>query len=256
MLQTFTSSFNTHENEKEELFDNDLCDLNMLFNDCLWDFCSRIQIILQDLPLNMFKNNLVYEFYQRETSTRRRVQCLKEILQQSIQLQKRIVNIYYENVTMNKKSLQKTCNSIYQISKDILCGKRSNGLVDSLQSQIRISFTNFVSNILKFIVNDYGLETLFKLSTGRNGYESLLNLIDYSSFPVNDDIDNDPQSFSANQGIFQLTNHYSYIPQTPLYHLFHQRIKTLADEIKLALHLKINKHQGSNTILIFYLKIV
>ncbi len=256
MLQIFTSSFNTHEQEKEELFDNNLCDFNMLFNDCLLDFCSRIQIILQDLPSNMFKNNLVYEFYQRETSIRRRFQCLKEILQQSTQLQKRIINSYYENVTMNKKSVQKTCNSIYQISKDILCGKRSNSLVDSLQSQIRISFTNFVSNILKFIVNDYGLETLFKLSTGQNGYESLLNLIDYSAFSVNDDIENDTSSFSKPQGIFQLTNHYSCIPQTPLYHLFHQRIKTLADAIKLTLHVNKNEYQGSITLLIFYLKII
>jgi hypothetical protein len=250
MLQIFTSSFTTNKNENEEIFDNNLCDLNILFNDCLWDFCSRIQIILHDLPLNMFKNKLVHEFYQRETSTRRRVQCLKEILQQSTQLQKRIVNIYYENVTINKKSFEKTYNSIYQMSKDILCGKRSNSLVDSLQSQIRITFTNFVSNILKFIVNDYGLETLSKLSNNRNDYESLLNLIDCSSFPIDDEIENDSRSYSSYQGIFQLTNHYSCIPQTPLYHLFHQRIKTLADEIKLTLHLKKDENQGSNISLV------
>lgn len=247
MLQVFTSSFNTQENqseEEEEVTNNDLCDLNILFNDCLWDFCSRIQIIRQDVPENIFKNKVVYEFYQRDTSTYRRVQCLKDILQQSTQLQNRIVDIYYENVTINKKSLQKTCNSIYQISKDILCGKRSNSLVDSFQSQIRTTFTNFVSNILKFIVNDYGLETLYKLSTDEYGYKSLLNLIDYSAFPVNDDVENDIQPFTNNQGIFQLTNRYSCILQTPLYHLFHQRIKTLADDIKQTLHPKINEHQG------------
>jgi hypothetical protein len=244
MLQIFTSSFNKHEHKNMESFDDTLSDLNKLFNDSLWDFCSRLQIISQDLPSNMFRNNVVYEFYQRQTSTLRRVQCLKEILQQSAQLQERIVKIYYENVAINQKSSQKTAHSIYQISKDILCGKRSNSLMDSLQSQIRVSFTTFVSNVFKFIVNDYGLETLSKLSNNENGYESLLNLIDYSSFVVNDDMENDPQSLLTTQGIFQLANHYSCIPQTPLYYLFHQRIKTLADEIKSTQHFKQNDYQG------------
>jgi hypothetical protein len=251
-LQSFTSSFKTHEQE-EESFDNTLYDLNALFNDCLWDFCSRIQILLQKLPPDMYKNHLAYEFYQRETSTARRVQCLKEILQQSTQLEKRIVNIYHENVAMNRNSLRKTCNSMYQLSKDILCGKRFNSLVDSLQSQIRISFTNFVSNFLRLIVTDYGLETLPKLSTGRTGYESLLNLIDYSSFVVDEDTDNGAQPLSTTQGIFQLTNHYACIPQTPLYHLFHQRIKSLADEIKLTSSSNENHYHGMIYICYLYL---
>jgi hypothetical protein len=233
MLQILTSSFNTHENDKHD----ELCDLQSLFDDCLLDFCSRLQIILQDLPENRFKNRLVYEFYQRQISTRQRFQYLKEILQQCQQLEQRIVNIYYENVSINQKSFTKICQSVYQLSKDILCGKRSNSLVDSLQSQTRLSFTNFVSNILKFIVNDYGLETLNKLSTDQN---ILLNLIDYSSFSINDNDDLTPQ------GIFQLTNHYSCIPQTPLYYLFQQRIKILADEIKQTLRFKQNEYQGLN----------
>ena len=234
MLQILTSSFNTTANERQgDVSDNNICDLKALFNDCLWDFCSRLQIILQDLPADRFQNSLVYEFYQRQTSTKRRVECLKEILQQSQQLEQRIVGIYHENLSANRQSFDKTCRSIYQLSKDVLCGKRSTSLVDSLQSQIRSAFTNFVSNILKFIVNDYGLETLHKLSTGDRSYQLLLNLLDYSSFLVTDNnIEDDPQMTSTIQTTFQVTNHYSCIPQTPLYHLFQQRIKTLADEIK------------------------
>ena len=98
-------------------------------------------------------------------------------------------------------------------------------LIDSIQSQTKNSFTNFVSNIFKFIVNDYGLDTLTKLSIDYQNYGSLLTLIDYQSFATKDDQDL--------QGIFQLITHYSCIPQTPLYHLLHQRIKTHANEIKL-----------------------
>ncbi|CAF4923362.1 unnamed protein product, partial [Rotaria magnacalcarata] len=64
--------------------------------------------------------------------------------------------------------------------------QRFDGLIDSIQSQTRNSFTNFVSNIFKFIVNDYGLETLPKLSAHNKIYDSLLNLIDYQSFSVDD----------------------------------------------------------------------
>ena len=225
MLQILSSS---HDHHAQEPLDDMLCDLNSLFDDCLWDFCSRIQIFLQDLPKEMFGNAVAHEFYQRQTSTIRRVQCLKQILQQSTQLQKRIVNIYHTHLSMKKDSSKKIYTLIYQISKDILCGKRFDGLVDSIQSQTRISFTNFVANILKYVVNDYGLDTLPKLSNFHGGYESMLNLIVLS--------DNDEQLLSSStQGVFQLVTHYACIPQTPLYHLFHQRIKSCADEIKLRL---------------------
>ncbi|CAF1222260.1 unnamed protein product [Adineta steineri] len=232
MLRILSSSYD----QQQPTTDNILCDLNILFEDCLWDFCSRIQIILPELPQDMFTNQMAYEFYNRQTNTMRRVKCLKQILQQSIELQKRIVNIYHEHLLTKKNSSKKIYNLIYQISKDILCGKRFDGLIGSIQSQTRISFTNFVSNIFKFIVNDYGLETLPNLSADQNNSTSLMNLIDYQSFAVNDD--KDILSSSTTQGIFQLVTHYSCIPQTPLYHLFHQRIKSHADEIKLTLILK------------------
>ena len=240
MIQMLSSSY------EQESFDNNFCDLNALFNDCLWEFCSRIQILLHELPEKMFKNKLVHEFYQRNTNVIKRVQCLKIILQRSNQLQKRIVNIYHEHLSAKKNSFKKIYQMIYQISKAILCGTRFHGLVDSIQFQTRVSFTNFVSNILKLIVNDYGLETLFKLSTIGSGFDTLLNLIDYSSFADDDDEDNksDARTFATNQGIFQVVAHYSCIPQTPLYHLFHQRVKSHADEVKLKFILKQTGKKG------------
>jgi hypothetical protein len=242
IIQMLSSSYE----QQQEPFDNILCDLNALFDDCLWEFCSRIQILLQELPKEMFKDKVAHEFYKRNTSVIRRVQCLKEILQRSSQLQKRIVNIYHEHLSTKKNSFQKIYQMIYQISKAILCGTRFDGLVDSIQFQTRVSFTNFVSNIFKLVVNDYGLETLSKLATTRSGFDTLLNLIDYSSFgdDDNDDKKSDIVTFPTTQGIFQLVTHYSCIPQTPLYHLFHQRVKSHADEIKLKSVLKQNEKQG------------
>ncbi|CAF4417015.1 unnamed protein product [Rotaria sp. Silwood2] len=234
MLQILSST--SDQQQQQESFDNTVCDLNILFDDCLWDFCSRIQIALQELPADMFKNKLAYEFYKRQTNTLRCVQCLKQILQQSRQLQNRIVTIYHDNLSNKKESSKKIYNLIYQISKDIICGKRFDGLVESIQSQTRISFTNFVSNVFKFIVNDYGLETLLTLSNITNGYDSMLELIDYSSFAIDDN--NKDNISSTNQSIFQLVTHYTCIPQTPLYYLFHQRIKSCAEDIKLTRILK------------------
>ncbi|CAF2053256.1 unnamed protein product, partial [Rotaria magnacalcarata] len=242
MLQIVSSSF---DQQQQESFDNALCDLNILFDDCLWDFCSRIQIGLQELPQDMFKNRFAFEFYKSQTSTLRRVQCLKQILQQSRQLQNHIVTIYHDHSSNKKESSKKIYNSIYQISKDIVCGKRFDGLVESIQSETRMSFTNFVSNVFKFIVNDYGLETLSTLSNMLNGYGSMLELIDYSSFAIDD---NQDKLSPMQQGIFQLITHYTCIPQTPLYYLFHQRIKTSAESIKLKKILKQTEQKGKNDV--------
>ncbi|CAF1668794.1 unnamed protein product, partial [Adineta ricciae] len=186
-------------------------------------------------------DKLAYEFYQPQTNTLRRVQCFKEILHRSIQLQKHIVRIYHEHLSNQKDSSKKIYNFIYQISKEILCGKRFDGLVDSIQSQTRISFTNFASNVFKFIINDYGLDTLSILSNkDQNDYHSMLELIDYESFS------NDENKDLISQGLIQLNIHYACIPQTPLYHLFHQRIKFYADEIKLLTILKQNQQRDEN----------
>ncbi|CAF1573843.1 unnamed protein product [Rotaria sp. Silwood1] len=83
--------------EPEESFDNILLDLNTSFDDCLWDFCSKIQIILQELPQEMFKNKLAHQFYQRRTGIIIRVQCLKQILQESTQLQKQQNTIVHQH---------------------------------------------------------------------------------------------------------------------------------------------------------------
>ncbi|CAF3219101.1 unnamed protein product [Rotaria sp. Silwood2] len=239
MLQILSSSRNDHQSSS---FDNVLCDSNILFEDSLWDFCSRIQLVLPELSKNMFIHEMAYEFYHHQTNTIRRVKCLKHIIQRSPQLQKHIVNLYHEYLSKEENSSKKIYNLVYQISKDILCGKRFDGLIDSVQSQIQNSFTNFASNIFKFIVNDYGLETLPKLSTDYEIYGSFLNLIDCQSFSINND--KDIFSSTSTQGIFQLNTHYSCIPQTPLYHLFHQRIKSHAEEIKLTVIHKLTDHTG------------
>ncbi|CAF0904066.1 unnamed protein product [Adineta ricciae] len=235
-LRKMLQIISTHDAQSSQGDDDVLCDLNILFEDCLWDFCSRLHIILPDLSADMFTNELAHEFYQRQTNKTRRVKCLKNILQQSMHLQRHIVDIYHDYLSKKKNSSKKIYNLIYQISKDILCGKRFTGLIDSIQSQTRHSFTNFVSNIFKLIINDYGLDTLTKISTEHQHYGSLLSLIDYQTFA------NDEQS-DHQQGIFQLVTHYSCIPETPLYHLLHKRIKSLADNIKLNNILKQTEQQ-------------
>jgi hypothetical protein len=85
MLRILSSSSSSNDEQQSQNLDNVLCDLNILFEECLWDFCSRIQIVLTELPENMFTNNMAYEFYQRNTNTLRRVKCVKQILQRKIQ---------------------------------------------------------------------------------------------------------------------------------------------------------------------------
>jgi hypothetical protein len=58
-----------------------------------------------------------------------------------------------------------------------------------------------------------------------------LNIIDHHTSTSNDH-DNDLLSNST-PTVFQLVTHYACIPQTPLYYVFHQRIKSYADEIKM-----------------------
>lgn len=226
MLQIVSSP----KKRPKESFKDILCDLNVLFDDCLWDFCSRTQIFHPQLSREMFSDENAYEFYRKETSITKRVECLRKIFQRLTRLQEQIVNIYHEQLSKKKNSSQNSYNKIYQISKDILCGKRFIGLVDSLQLQIRNSFTNFVSNILKHLANDYGLEILSKFSTNEIDIGSILNLIDYSAFTLDDD--NNGKFSLPTQGVFQLMTHHAFILQTPLYQLLYQRIKAHADDIK------------------------
>ncbi|CAF1613019.1 unnamed protein product, partial [Didymodactylos carnosus] len=127
------SSYSKIQQQSDQQLDDNiqLYDLNILFDDCLWEFCSRLQLVIQELPKNLFKNDIVFEFYQKQTSVIKRVQCFKQILSKCSQLQKRIMDIYHEHLLIEKQSCKKIYNLIYQISKDILCGKRFDGLVDS-----------------------------------------------------------------------------------------------------------------------------
>ncbi|CAF3324909.1 unnamed protein product [Rotaria socialis] len=137
--------------------------------------------------------------------------------------------------------LRKNCNSIYDIPKDILCGKQLNSLVDSLQSRIRLSFTCFVSYILKHIVDDYGLESLVQVSSKHNNCNQLLDLIDYSSFIVNYENENT----LIMKRMLTLNDHYSCVLQTPLFYLCGQCIKNLSDDIKLKLAQQLNEKENN-----------
>ena len=227
MIKLLSSSSPSSADHQETV----LCDLNVLFEDCLWDFCSRLQMILPVSSPEMFTNPLAHQFYQAQTSTMRRVHCLRQILQGLSELQHRIVTIYHEHLSATNNSSKKISDFIYQISKEILCGKRFDGLVDSIQSQTRQSFTSFVCTVFKIIVNDYGLDTLPQLSIKNASNEALFSLIDFQSFALK--INEDIFDGSATQGVFHLVAHYSCIPKTPLYHLLHERVKSHADAIKL-----------------------
>ena len=88
--------------------------------------------------------------------------------------------------------------------------------------------------MFKFIVNDFGLETLHKLFDEHEAYGPLLKLID-DQMLSNNSADNNTLYSLNTQGVFQLIAHYSCVPETPLYYLLDQRIKRHADQIKLTL---------------------
>ncbi|CAM4768543.1 unnamed protein product [Rotaria magnacalcarata] len=246
-LQKMLQILSPPSEQQEESYDNILLDLNTTFDDCLWDFCSKIQIFVQELPQAAFKDKRAYQFYQRGTSVTRRVQCLKQILHQSTQLQKHIVNIYHEYLSKQKDSRHRIYEMIYRISKDIICGKRFEGLIESIHSYTRVSFTRFVSNILKVIINNYGLDALLKLSTNQSGFNSLLKLIDYSSFTAEDESANVLTS-PLDHRTFQIVTQYSCIAETPFYHLFHQRVRAHVEDIKLKHISKLNENKEQDII--------
>ncbi|CAF1570178.1 unnamed protein product, partial [Didymodactylos carnosus] len=169
MLQVLCSS-----PQQQQIKNNEglLCDFNLLFDDSLWQFCSCLQIFTQDLPptLDNCKN-----FYKRDLNIAKRVQCLNNTMKKCIKLQQFIVNTYHERL-----SSKNIYSMIYETAKQIVCGKKFLGLVDSISKEIHDSFTHFVSSILIYLVNDYGLETLSRTSSLTKNYEMMLNLIDYS----------------------------------------------------------------------------
>lgn len=228
MLQTITcSSDETPANDKSDL----LCDLSILFEDSLWDICSRIQLVLPEFPEQMFSTKKAYEFYRSQTTTFQRVQYLREILKETSDIQKLIIHYYHQYIFNEDTSTKKMFDFIYEIAKDIIAGKRFDGLVESIQNQMRSSLTDFLSFILKIILNDYGLETLPKLSTNHEIYGKLLSLVDFESFFEKKN-NRAFSHISSTQGCFSCFSHYSVIPQTPFFHLFHQRIQAHADKIK------------------------
>lgn len=234
ILQSFTSSFSQQPSTlivEEPRETTNLCDYESLFDDCLWDICSRIQIFAHQLPKEFFEDTLAYEFYQAQTSTNRRVSCLKGLLQKLKLFREHLVQTYHQNQSKNQRFLQKKCHANYQISKEILCGKRFTSLVDFFQSDIRVAFSNYIFHFFKYLLDDYGLQTLVQFSSDNQIFHPLLNLIDVPSNNV------DESNASSNRSSsFILQFHYSFIPQTPLFHLLHERIQKIAEKVKTSLN--------------------
>ncbi|CAF1176839.1 unnamed protein product [Adineta ricciae] len=243
LLQLLSPS--TCANELDTSDDATHYDLSILFEDSLWDLCSRIEITAPNLPAEMFRTPETYEFYRQQTKTFPRVKCLKDILQVSPDLQKTLVSIYQQHLFLTKNSSLKKINDfIYGIAKDILCGKRFDGLVESVQTGTRNSFINFMSHIFKIIANDYGLETISQLSLRQQNYAILFQLADLESF-TNEDNDDIFISKTTHETVRIITN-YSCIFQTPLFHLFHQRIRSYANAIQ-SKDININPNETSRT---------
>ncbi|CAF4475395.1 unnamed protein product, partial [Didymodactylos carnosus] len=67
-----SSKQSMHEPQQKTTNDNVLCDLNILFDESIWEFCSRLQMLMQELPLELKKSN-AHDFYERNTNIAKRV---------------------------------------------------------------------------------------------------------------------------------------------------------------------------------------
>ena len=226
LLKILTSSTITaNQHDSQEIIFN----YNVLFDECLWDFCSRLQILVHEIPSQLFSNQLAAEFYQRKTSIRRRVECFKRIIERCVELQKRIINKYQIYLTTKKNISKRIYTFIYQIAKELVCGKRFEGLVESIEAQTRLSFSNFICNVLKLFVNDYGLDNLQRFSEMAVDFDVFWNLFDCSRFlktQSNELFASDPQT------TFALVTHHQCLLRTPFYYIMNERIESYAVEIK------------------------
>lgn len=227
MLDIFTSKI--IRNPAGQKLDQSFYNLDYLFEDCLWEFCSRLRISIHREPVQAFQSSYAKEFYQQRTSITRRVYCLREMLKNANRLQQYLISLYHEKISMHGDALRKSCNAIYQICKETLCGHHLTGLIDALQTRIRASFDDFITGILKYLVDDYGLEALPKLSDRDTDYHQLLALIDHSNL-IQDD---QSQSHSpALRGTILVNDRFSFIPQTPLFYSFRQRVLLAIEKAK------------------------
>ncbi|CAF4683188.1 unnamed protein product [Rotaria sp. Silwood1] len=85
-------------------------------------------------------------------------------------------------------------------------------------------------------------QTLSKSSEIDNRFNYMLNLIDLVPLVLDENKNYLPL---PSQGIIQIITQHSCIPQTPLYQLFHQRIQSLADNVKQILMEIQMKKRGS-----------
>ena len=214
--------------------------LNFLFDESLEDFCSRLEITGNRPSDTIFENRDVYQFYLLQTSVRERVQVLKTIFHQVHRLQELIIKQYHEHESKEEQSRDRIIEKIRLMAKETLTGKSFSSVVDSLESTIRQSFTHFVSYILKHMIDDYGLDTLNKLSNENSEFSKLFELIDYSTFIQNTTNTN----LSMKSLTIRLNLRYSFVPKTPLFSLLHQRIIDLANQVKLNFNQNSNAQQS------------
>jgi len=237
------------DEKQREPMNNELYNFNELFDECLWDFCSRIQIFVSGLSESSFNDTAIFQFYQRGTNITKRIQCLKTIIQKHTELQKSIINLYQKNLIMKKNLSHQIYSLIYNVSKEILSGRRFTGLVDSIQYQIGIPFKNFVCNILKFIIDDYGLESLSNMNSKPCDFSVTLSLIDISIFTKSNDFD--LLSSDGLQETFQVNMPNVFVPETLLFNLLQQRIKGHIDNIKTNLVEQEKEHKSMLIFLFF-----
>lgn len=215
----------------QDIVDESSFDLNIIFDECLEEFCARLEIASHKMSSPNIQNSDIYKFYLNETSATERHRILQTMFQQFSHLQKLIIKIYHDGIAKDGKSLSQSQDDLRRMAKDTLSGKSFDSVVDSLETHVRSSFSNFVSFILNHIINDYGLYTLSKLSDGNEGFAKLLDLVDYSSLNLN----GTNQNMQMKQVPLRFVAHYSYNPQTPLFNLLRLRIEALVNETKLRL---------------------
>ena len=79
---------------------------------------------------------------------------------------KDILHISIINIDQKEEFIEKHLSfNLSNFKWSFIYGKCFSVLVDFIQSQTRHSFTNFVFNVLKLIINDHGLENVTKLSS-------------------------------------------------------------------------------------------
>ncbi|CAF1152820.1 unnamed protein product [Didymodactylos carnosus] len=137
-----------------------------------------------------------------------------------------------KNVLITTKVMIYTRTSSYVMSLNKLSKFRLLGNNNNADYEIISGMTN----ILSLTVSENAAELEQKLHAYEQDRDKHVLIIVINARLTqqrrNIPFDNNKNSPSPNQGTFQIATQCSCIPQTPLYQVFHQRIKLLADEVK------------------------